>query len=161
MSIFNDIVDEIKSNLSKNARLSSVKFINADRNETVPNPIKNTYVSLGIGKVFIKEAAFNSYLGLNNVGEQFGNNAEIDIEMKIFSPRENGGKQCYSIFSKIFEDLLYLKRGFNIVSISCEKTIYNNDIFSFELDCDIKLNAFIAYEVEDIKIDEIHVEKKV
>lgn len=70
MSIFNDIVDKIKSNLSKNAQLSSVRFIDADRNETVPNPIKNTYVSLGIGNVFIKEAAFNSYLGLSNAGEQ-------------------------------------------------------------------------------------------
>lgn len=160
MSIFNDIVDNIKSNLSKNAQLSSVRFIDADRNETVPNPIKNIYVSLGIGKVFIKEAAFNSYLGLNNVGEQFGNNAEIDIEMKIFCPRENGGKKCYSIFSQIFEDLLYRKKDFNIENISCGKTAYNNDIFSFELDCNIKLNAFLAYEIEDININEIHVEKK-
>ncbi|MEI3541498.1 MAG: hypothetical protein V8P98_01660 [Acutalibacteraceae bacterium] len=160
MSIFNDIVDKIKSNLSKNTQLSSVRFIDADRNETVPNPIKNTYVSLGIGNIFIKEAAFNSYLGLSNAGEQFGNNAEIDIEMKIFSPREIGGKQCYSIFSKIFENLLYQKKDLNIENISCGKTTYNNDIFSFELDCNIKLNAFLAYETEDININEIHVEKK-
>ncbi len=160
MSIFNDIVDKIKASLSSSTELSAIKFIDADREEKVPNPIKNIYVSLGISKVFIKDAAFNSYLGMSNIGEQFGNNAEIDIEMKIFSPRESGGKQCYSVFSKIFEELLFREKDFYIKNISCGKTTYNNDIFSFELDCNINLNAFLGYETEDINIDEIHVEKK-
>lgn len=159
MSDFNDIIDKIKLNFSENVELSSIKFIDADKGEKVPNPIKNVYVSLGIGRVLIKEGAMNSYLGLSEAGEHYGNRVEIDLEMKIFSPRESGKKQCYSVFSKLFEDLLYKKKDFNIESISCEKTVYNNDIFSFELECNMKLKAYLGYETEDVNIKEIQIKK--
>lgn len=159
MSIFYDIVDEIRSSLLANTELSDIKFVNADGEEKVPNPIENVFVSFEVSKVFIKEGSFGSYLGMSSVGEQYGNTAEIDIAMKIFSPRTFGKKNCCDVFSKIFEDLLYHKKNFNIKSISCEKTTYNNDIFSFELDCNINLSAYIGYQTEDVNISEIQVEK--
>ena len=161
MSIFNDIIDTIKSRLIQNNELSKIKFIDTDKEEKVPNPIKNVYVSLGINKVFLKNGAFGSYLGLSNPGEQFGNSAEINVEMKIFSPRENGAKLCYSVFAKIFEELLFRKKDFNIENISCGKAVYNEEIFSFELDCNLSLNVYLGYQTEDININEIKVEKSI
>lgn len=159
MSVFNDVVEKIKLDLSQSTELSGIKFVDADREEKVPNPIKNVYVSLGISKIDIKEGALNAYLGMTSVGEQYGNHAEIYVEMKIFAPRKNGGKLCYDAFSKIYEDLLYRRRLYNIESISCEKPRYNNDIFSFELDCTIKLAVYLGYETEEISIGEIMVKK--
>ncbi len=160
MSIFNDVVEKIKLDLSQSAELLEINFVDVDREEKVPNPIKNVYVSLGISKIAIKEGAFNEYLGMTSVGEQYGNRAEIDVEMKIVAPRKNGGKLCYDAFSKIYEALLYRKRLYNIESISCEKPSYNSDIFSFELDCTIKLAVYLGYETEEINISEITVKKE-
>lgn len=160
MSVFNDIVEKIRLDLSQSSELSEINFVDADREEKVPNPIKNVYVSLGISKVAIKEGALNAYLGMTSVGEQYGNRAEIDVEMKIVAPRKNGGKLCYDAFAKIYEDLLYRKRLYNIERISCEKPHYNNDIFSFELDCTINLAIYLGYETEEISISEITVKKE-
>lgn len=159
MSVFVDIVEQIKSSLSQCATLADVKFIDADREEVVPNPIKNTYVSLGISSVSINDGAFGSYLGLTSVGEQYGNNAEIDVEMKIFSPRQSGGKQCYESFSKIYEELLYHSAKYNFKNIDCKKAKYNDEIFSFELECHLKLNAYLGYETDDINISNIQIKK--
>ena len=79
MSIFNDVVEKIKLDLSQSAELLEINFVDVDREEKVPNPIKNVYVSLGISKIAIKEGAFNAYLGTTSVGEQYGNRAEIDV----------------------------------------------------------------------------------
>lgn len=159
MSVFNDIVEQIKSSLSQCATLADVKFIDADREEVVPNPIRNTYVSLGINSVSISEGAFGSYLGLSRVGEQYGNSSEIDIEMKIFSPRHSGGKQCYEIFSRIYEELLYHAANYNFKGVACKKARYNDELFSFELECHLRLSAYLGYETEDINISSIQIEK--
>lgn len=160
MSLFNNIIEQIKTTLSQNSELNSVKFVDTNIGEKVPNPIKNIYVSLGIGKVLINKAAFNSYLGKSVNGEQYGNSLNIDIEMKIFSPKNIGIKRCYWVFSKIFEELLYHKKNFNIENISCEKIVYNEDISSFELECKLNFNAYLAYETQDINISKISIEKK-
>lgn len=160
MSIFNDIVDDIKLTLSGAQSLSTVKFINSDINDTVPNPIRNTYVSMGIYNIDIKGGAFNSYIGMGKTGEQYGNNADVEIELKIFSPKEKGGKECYAVFSKIYEQLLYHEENYNIKSVSCSKTEYNSDIFSFELACKISMNVYIGYETDEININSINVKKR-
>lgn len=160
MSIFIDIVDKIKSGLSQNHNLSDVKFIDLNITDVVPNPIENVYVSIGFCNIEIKSGAFNSYIGMGNDGERYGNNAEIDLEMKIVSPRENNAGNCYKIFSRIYEELLYNENDYNVKTISCGKAKYNSDIFSFELVCKIKLNAVVGYETEDINISRIEVEKK-
>ena len=159
MSVFFDIISEIKSTLSQNFNQPDVKFIDADRNEKVPNPMKNVYVSLGIGNVRINNGAFGSFLGMSTVGEQYGNCAEIDLDFKIFSPRDSGGSFCYDVFSKIFECLLLHQKNINIRNFNCGKTNYNNDIFSFELACTLNLELYLGYENEDIDISAIHVEK--
>lgn len=159
MSIFCDIIDKIKSDLSQAEQLSSVKIIDSDRNEKVPNPIKNFYASLGINKISIQEASFNSFLGTANSTEHYGNLAQINLEMIIFSPGENGAKSCFEIFSKIYELLLYQKNNFNIENISCEKVSYNSDVFSFELVCNIKINAYLVFQSDDIDISDIQIKK--
>lgn len=159
MSVFFDIISEIKSTLSQNFNQPDVKFIDADRNEKVPNPMKNIYVSLGLGKINIDSGAFGSYLGANSVGEQYGNHAMVDVDFKIFSPREKCGSYCYEIFSKIFECLLLHQKNINIRNFNCGKIAYNSDIFSFELVCTLNLELYLGYENEDIDISDIHVEK--
>lgn len=160
MSIFNDIVNTIKSNLSQSSSLSNVKFINSTVMNKVPNPIEKVYVSIGINNIEIKNGAMNSYLGIGKSGEKYGNNADIDIEMKIFSPKEKGLENCYTIFSSMYEDILCKNQIYNVKSVSCGQVSYNSDIFSFELICNIKLNLFIAYETNDINISNIVIEKK-
>lgn len=160
MSAFNQIVDKIKLDLSQSAELSGIKFISLDNEERVPNPIKSNYVSLGIEKISIKEGALNSFLGTDISGEQYGNKIEIIIEMSIFSPRKDGSKECYETFSKIYEELLRHRENYNIEEILCGKTKYNTDVFSFELNCSIKLSAYLGYETEEINISDIKIEKK-
>ena len=160
MSIFNDIVEQIKLSLSQCSTLADVKFIDTGREEVVPNPINNVYVSLGISSIEINEGSFGAFLGLTSVGEQYGNTSEIDIEMKIFSPRQSGSKMCYDVFSKIYEELLYHAKNYNVKCIACKKAKYNDDIFSFELECHLKLNAYLGYQTEDINISNIQIEKK-
>ena len=160
MSVFNQIVDKIKLDLSQSVSLASIKFISLDSEEKVPNPIKNTYVSFEIEKISIKDGAFNSFLGTDASGDKYGNKVEIILEMSIFSPRKSGGKECYEIFYKIYEELLRHRENYNIEEISCEKTKYNTDVFSFELNCSIKLSAYLGYATEEINISDIKIEKK-
>ena len=161
MSVFNDIVNTVKSNLSQSTNLSNVRFIDSAVMNKVPNPLEKVYVSIGINNIEIKNGAMNSYLGIGKNGEKYGNNADVDIEMKIFSPKENGAENCYTIFSSMYEDILCKSQIYNVKSISCGKTSYTSDIFSFELTCNIKLNVFVAYENKDINISNIMIEKRI
>lgn len=160
MSVFNNIIDTIKSNLSNDTNLSDVKFVNLCADESVPNPILNIYTSIGISKINIEPASFSSYLGVGTSGERYGNSTEMDIEVKIYSPKSRGSRSCYTVFSNIYESLLNLNDIYNIKKISCSQVKYNSDIFSFELSCSMSLSIFVAYDTEEINISNIEVHKK-
>ncbi len=155
MSVFNDIVDKIKDTLINTDELSSIKFVNTYPFKPIQNPLIDTYVSMGICNIKIKDGSFSSYLGTENQKDLYGHLSNTDIEFKIYSPKNKGGKSCYDIFASIYEALLLNLETIKIESVICGKVNYDPDTFSFTLDFQISFKSFIGYSVDGINISEI------
>ena len=146
MNVFYEISSRLKNVLEASELFDSVKFINSLKSSSMPNPIKKIYVSFGISKVQVTEGAFSEYIGLKDDKEIYGNLADVNIEIKIYSPFNIGSQSCYDTFSNICEVLLKTNEGdLGIQSISSEAIKYDVDTSNFILDCNVKISTFIGY----------------
>lgn len=66
--------------------------------------------------------------------------------MKIYCPKTEDGGICYKVFSKIYSSLLSKDTEYNIQSIECGKVEYNAEIFSFSLECELKVSLLVGHK---------------
>lgn len=146
MNVFYEITSSIKNILESSDVFDSVKFINTLKSSSMPNPIKKVYVAFGISKVQVTEGAFSDYIGIKDDEELYGNLADIDIGVKIYSPFNIGSQSCYDTFSNICEVLLKSdNENLGIQSISSNAINYDVDTSNFVLECNVKVSTFIGY----------------
>lgn len=144
MNTFNDIAENLKSKLENTASLLNVKFI---MNLPVSNPpslINKVYAAVSISKIFISDGSFSGYFGLSSGKEIYGRLADIEIKIKIYSPKELPGTTCYETFTNIYNALLIENNELNVQSVSCADLKYDNDISAFTLDVCVKTSKFIG-----------------
>ena len=146
MESFLEIPESIKAYLVADEGLRNVKFVSSSLKEKVPNPIIKTYVTIGINQIEISPGAFSGYMGLNDDAEVYGDLADISVGMKIYCPKTEDGGNCYKVFSKIYSSLLSKDTEYNIQSIECGKVEYNAEIFSFSLECEMKVSLLVGHK---------------
>lgn len=161
MGIFNEIVEDIKNILSADSNLSTVNFINAYRKTIYPNPIKNIYAAIGISAIDSSAGAFGNYAGEKEDNGLYGKNCFVTVNIRIYSPKEEGGLLCSETFSKIF-DCLFLNEGLKqLDKISCKEVTFDKNSDAYSLDCHLKMKVFIGNVSEEIEISNIEVEGEI
>ena len=159
MSLFNDIVDQIKYVLESNEKFADISLLNSFSSVITPNPLNKACITFGISDMKIKETSFSRYLGFRNGNEYYGNLAEINLSLCIYSPNKYSAEKCYDIFYNAYEALFNYNNNLNIISISCGKLVYNEYLFCYSLLCNLKLNTFIGQLTNDGDISSIEVFK--
>ena len=158
IEVFDQIVENIRLKLQQDSNLSDIKFVKANRITKKPNPLKNTYVTLGLSKVDCKNTSFGNYLGQTNGNDIFGKRADILIRLKIYSPENTNGNQCSETFSKICGNLFFEDGTYKIMKISCKEVYHDNKAGAFTLDCEVLINVFVCKAEEEINISDINVQ---
>lgn len=161
MGIFDEIAEDIKNKLSADKELSEVGFINSYRVAKQPNPIRSSYVTIGISEVDSSDRAFGNYFGQSCGEDVFGKNCSITVLLRINSPKFLGSNNCSDIFSKIF-DCLFLDPDLKqIYRINCKEVGFDKSSEVYFLDCLLKMRLFIGKSNEEIEISDIQVKGEI
>lgn len=145
MSVFYDIVSDIKDILQNSELLSSIKFVDAMKTTPMPNPIKKIHAAIDIFKVQVVNGIFSGYMGKKNAEELYGQLADVDVSIKIYSPFSIGSQACYDTFSDICKVLMSSDcQNLNIQSVSSENVTYVSNMSNFILNCTVKISTFIG-----------------
>lgn len=159
MGLFSDLTQNIITVLAKNPKLNKVVFSKSLTSIARPNPVNKTYITVGVANVSIESGSFCDYLGFRKGNEFYGKLVKSDVAISIYVPQKLGGEICYDIFSDVYDSLFNSDVELNVKSISCEKVVYNEELFSFVLSANIKIESFIGYETDDTEISGITVIK--
>lgn len=145
MSVFYEIASNVKNVLQASELLSSINFVDSLQTAAMPNPLKKVYAAIEVAKVQIVNGIFSGYMGKNDGSELYGQLADVDVAIKIYSPFRLGAKACYDTFSNICEVLLSADcEGLNIQSVASEAINYNANTSNFVLECTVKISTFIG-----------------
>lgn len=158
LQTFDEIAEEVKTVLQENQELSDLTFVNSFRSTKKPNPIRSTYVSIGVSGVEFLDGAFGNYFGKFNNNELIGRNCCVSIGLRIYSSKDNDGDLCCQAFSKISYALILNNKLKGINKISCKEVSFDKSADAFFLDCMFKLNVFVGNSDDEIEISDIIVE---
>ena len=159
MGLFSDLTQNIITALSNDQKFKKIVFYKSLSSNVRPNPVNKTYVTVGIANVTIEGGSFYDYLGFRHGNEFYGKLVKSDVAISIYVPQKSGGETCYDIFSDIYDCLLNSGSDLNIKSISCDKAIYDSELFSFVLSANVRIESLIGYETDDAEISDITVIK--